>query len=578
MAQIPNVLGERLWQLNRDKLTALAEALCSALSARGSYFGGVRPGNLGYSEDGNLTLGVPASAESEARSTEELEYMAPEVFWSGAQSPAADVYSVGMLLYAGVSNGLLPFYPAEPTPNDRAEALKRRMNGEDLPMPRAAGKELAAIIRKATAFRAADRYAAPEAMREALLQYRADLRAAVPTAKEMFDKPEQELSDVERMMLGILAARAIDVGEPEPEMPPAPEVEPPAPEEPEIEVEVVEMEPEVEPLPPEVEEAAAAIERRQSKTDETIIVVPHPKAQIPEDSPVAPQPSFAPETPAPEEPKPETPEPVPVKPVRPTPAEVHPEKAEKPAKKKIPERPSDAKRERDRHKAEASDRVEELGWLGKDKEKKRRTGEVVAIVVLLLAAAALAVLILNQLGYINFGGGDKEPVAAVTPTPTAEVTEPPEPTESTEPTPTPEVTPTPVPTSTYQIVMSNASWEQAKAEAEAAGGHLVVIDSAEELQEVAALAAGSGAQYVWIGLHRNEMGELVWVVPSENPVYNWAQGEPTVVDSYTGAPENWVMMSNVGGVWYYNDIMNDPVTNYPQFYGGRVAYIIEYQE
>ena len=47
------------------------------------------------------------------------------------------------------------------------------------------------------------------------------------------------------------------------------------------------MEPEVQPLPPEVEEAAAAIERRQSKPQETIIVVPHPKAQLPEDSPAA---------------------------------------------------------------------------------------------------------------------------------------------------------------------------------------------------------------------------------------------------------------------------------------------------
>ena len=302
MAQIPNVLGERLWQLDRDKLTALAEAICSELTARGEAYGVLRPDVIGYTDDGNVTLGDPGAAGAEGYSSEELEYMAPEVFWSGARTPAADVYSIGMLLYAGVSNGSLPFYPADPTPNDRAAALKRRMNGDELIMPRAAGKELAEIIRKATAFRAEDRYPTPAAMRDALLQYRTDLRAAIPTAQEMFDKPEQELSEVERMMLGILAARAIDMGEPEPAHP-AP-VEQDAPEEQDIEVEVVEMEPEVQPLPPEVEEAAAAIERRQSKPQETIIVVPHPKAQLPEDSPAAQQP----EPPVKAEAAPETPE------------------------------------------------------------------------------------------------------------------------------------------------------------------------------------------------------------------------------------------------------------------------------
>ena len=559
MAQIPNVLGERLFQLDRGKLTALAASVCSELTARGGFFGGIRPDDIGYTDDGNVTLGAPAGTNSEQRSTEELEFMAPEVFWSGAQSPAADVYSVGLLLYAGVSNGLLPFYPANPAPNDRADALKRRMNGDELPVPRSAGKELAAIIRKATAFRAADRYQTPEELRAALLQYRADLRAAVPTAQEMFDKPEQELSDVERMMLGILAARAAEIGEPEAE-----EVEQTVSEEPDVEVEVVEMEPETEPLPPEVEEAAAAIERRQSKPQETIIVVPHPKAQLPEEhEPEKPkaEPTF---TPAPEKP-------APVKPV----------KEHAPAKKPIPERPSDAQRERKRKAGDVSDRVEELGWLGKDKEKKKRTGQVVAIIALLLAAAVLGALILDQLGYISLGGGGDDIVAEST-APTAEVTAEPEPTETAEPEPTetpePEPTPTPVPSSTYELVVSNAPWDQAKAEAEAKGGHLAVIDSAEELQEVTQLAAGSGAQYVWLGLYRTETGELAWVVPSESPVYNWAQGEPSVRDSSTGAPEDFVILRNYGGAWYYNDIMRDPVTNYPAIFGGRVAYIVEYQE
>ena len=42
----------------------------------------------------------------------------------------------------------------------------------------------------------------------ALEQYDAEQRRNVPTAQEMFNKPEQELSEVERMMLSILAEEA----------------------------------------------------------------------------------------------------------------------------------------------------------------------------------------------------------------------------------------------------------------------------------------------------------------------------------------------------------------------------------
>ena len=571
MEQIPNVLGERLYQLDRAKLTALAETICSELSARGAYFGGIRPDNIGYTDDGNVMLGAPAGDGTEQRSTAELEFMAPEVFWSGAQSPAADVYSVGLLLFAGVANGQLPFYGANPTPTDRADALKRRMNGEALPVPRAAGKELAAIIRKATAFRVADRYQTPDALRAALTQYRADLRASIPTAKEMFDKPEQELSDVERMMLGILAARAVDVGEPEAE-----EVGASDAGEQDIEVEVVEMEPEKVELPPEVEEAAASIERRQSKPQETIIVTPHPKAELPENKPAQPEPEAA---------QPKKPEPtfvdVPA-------AKPEPEKAAAPARKKLPEQPSDAALARKRKASEVSDRVEEVAWLGKNQEakskKQKKGGQIALIILLVLVAAALFALILNQLGYIDFSGGSQEPANVVETTPTAEVTaepEPstaPEPTAEPEPSAEPEPTATPVPVSTYEVVLSNASWEQAKTEAQNKGGHLVVIDSSEELQQVINLAAGSGAEYVWIGLYRTEIGELAWVVPAEASIMSWAPGEPTVTDASTGAPENYVLLRNYNGSWYYNDIMNDPVTNYPGIFGGRVAYIVEYQE
>ena len=76
------------------------------------------------------------------------------------------------------------------------------------------------IIARATQCKPDDRYAAPAELCAALEQYDAEQRRSVPTAQEMFHKPEQELSEVERMMLAILAEEAaapVPEAEPEPE-------------------------------------------------------------------------------------------------------------------------------------------------------------------------------------------------------------------------------------------------------------------------------------------------------------------------------------------------------------------------
>lgn len=492
-----SILGARLYGLTRGDLTALCEALCGILTRTDGYHGGVRPGNISYAGADAVALGDKARTGTRDWSTEELEFMAPEVFWSGDLAPSADVYSIGLLLYAGVSGGKLPFYPQvhEPTPNDRAAALRRRMNGEALHMPKGAGKKLAEIIRKATQYRAEDRYQTPAELCAALQQYRAELKTAAPTAQEMFEKPEQELSDVERMMLGILSANAAVVDEPEAEEAPA---EAPAP---------VEEAPEEEPAP---------------------IEAPEPEA------PVA------------EEPKPEEPTPAPV-PV--------------PEEKPVPEtKPAPAEEKKPEPKTE---------WKGKEvhqkPKKNNHKGGIIA--ALAICAVVLAVLILRSLGV--FGNATPTPTPTPTPEPTAEAT----------PTPTPEPTPTPTPTpkvSTYEIVVSNASWEAAEADAEAKGGHLAVIDDAEELQRVTALADEQGVRYVWIGLYRTESGELAWVHSTESGYYNWAEGEPSVHDT-NGAAENYVLLSNQNGTWYYNDCIADPAASYPRFYSGQIAYVIEYE-
>ncbi len=565
-------LGERLQTLSRAELTALAETICRILTERGAYHGGIRPDNISRAGDGTVGLGAPARTDTKDWTTEELEFMAPEVFWSGALDASADVYSLGLLLYAGVMGGRLPFYPDDraPQPEDMAAALRRRMNGEALPLARKAGRDLAQIIARATQCRPADRYATPAELCAALEQYDAEQRRNVPTAQEMFNKPEQELSEVERMMLSILAEEA---AAPVPEAEPEIAVEPEAEAEPELKFEL-KTEPEEAPvIEPEAElESKAKPEKApadepEAKPEETPAAEPEAK---PEEAPVTepeekPEeaPAAEPETSSETESEPQTepevkpaPKPLPNK-FRPEKPAARPEvkpapkperKPEKPpVKKPEPYRPAPAK-----PKKKAPDAQRQSHKAG------------VLLTVLIICAAVLAVLLLRSLGVF---GTPSAAETTPTPAPTAPV-------ETAVPTETPTPTPTPKPDPTYEVVKADVSWADAEAAAEAKGGHLVVIDSAEKWTRVAQLADESGLTYVWIGLYRADSGELAWVKDNIDPVYNWAAGEPSVRDT-NGAAENYVLIARRSDGWYYNDCIGNPAAKYPQFYGGKTGYIIE---
>ena len=428
------------------------------------------------------------------------------------------------------------------------------MNGEALPLARKAGRDLAQIIARATQCRPADRYATPAELCAALEQYDAEQRRNVPTAQEMFNKPEQELSEVERMMLSILAEEAAA---------PVPEAEPEIAAEPEAEAESelkFELKAEAEEAP--VIEPEAELES-EAKPEETPAAEPEEKPEEapaaepeekPEEAPAAESetsPKTEPEPQAESEGKPE-PQPLPNKfrPEKPAAKpEVKPErKPEKPpVKKPEPYRPAPAK-----PKKKAPDAQRQSHKAG------------VLLTVLIICAAVLAVLLLRSLGVF---GTPSAAETTPTPAPTAPV-------ETAVPTETPTPTPTPKPEPTYEVVKADVSWADAEAAAEAKGGHLVVIDSAEKWTRVAQLADESGLTYVWIGLYRADSGELAWVKDNIDPVYNWAAGEPSVRDT-NGAAENYVLIARRSDGWYYNDCIGDPAAKYPQFYGGKTGYIIE---
>lgn len=141
----------------------LAVQLCrTVMEAVGEdgFHGGIRPDNVSLSGE-NVTLGSPLEHGVGEFTPQELEYMAPELFWDGKRGATADVYSLGLVLYALYNHGRMPFWPEEgdASPNLRAAALQKRMSREPIPAPAGAGEELGGIILKALAFSAEERWA-----------------------------------------------------------------------------------------------------------------------------------------------------------------------------------------------------------------------------------------------------------------------------------------------------------------------------------------------------------------------------------------------------------------------------------
>ena len=206
--------------LGREELITLSRAVCGQAAAFAGGHGNIHPENIFVSADGSPWLGERAKHAPGEWTTDELEYMAPELFWYGEGDERADVYSVGLMLYAGVTRGRLPFFtrPAADMTNElRAAALRRRMHGEAVPIPTIAGEKLGAVLRKALEFDPQGRYADTVELSMALEACVGEGDAA---ARAMFGKPERELSDVERTMAGILASyNSDDTSVPEPAEP-----------------------------------------------------------------------------------------------------------------------------------------------------------------------------------------------------------------------------------------------------------------------------------------------------------------------------------------------------------------------
>ena len=443
-----------------QQLLELAKKLCRIAAeecGENGFRGGIRPGNIYVAEDGRVKVGKAGKAGENGWTKLELEYMAPEVFWNGEESAAADVYAIALIVYVGLNGGKLPFADeTEPNAEKRAHALRRRMSGDSFPMPEGVPDKLLAILKRALAFEPDNRYENSYEMLKALWEYCGDEPEEIkPASKapELCEEPKPQ-SEPEK--------------QPESEPKPAPEKQP-------------KPEPKKAPLKNEKPKAA-----------------PTPKTQE--------------------------------------------------APKKAEVEPALPKQTRNIH----------------EKRAAKRSAVTLAVITLLLVGVGLG------RSSIRF---DAIPPAVQTqaPEPTAQPTTPP----SAAPTETPEPSKAPAEVQ-YMLYSEDVSWDEAERRCTELGGHLATIKDAADYEKLCQLLADSNAQYVWIGAYRGDDGQIKWLDGKEHDFYAWAQGEPSMTDSYDGAAENYIMLvKQADGTWLYNDSRPDPMAQYSRFYSGKIAYICQ---
>ncbi len=145
----------------------------------------VKPQNIFVSKDGRYKLGdfgIARISEMTGSATARVgtySTMAPEVFNGEPYGAAADVYSLGMVLYWLLNERRGPFVSVN-TAAEKNQALRRRMSGEALPAPVNGSAELKGIVLKCCAFDPKERYRSAEELLRDLEN--AELEYEEPTA------------------------------------------------------------------------------------------------------------------------------------------------------------------------------------------------------------------------------------------------------------------------------------------------------------------------------------------------------------------------------------------------------------
>ncbi|MCL1791050.1 MAG: protein kinase [Peptococcaceae bacterium] len=128
--------------------------------------------------------------------------MAPEVFNGQQYGASVDTYALGIVMYTLLNQNRAPFLPAYPQsirPQDRENALQRRMGGEAVPDLRqedaipGISPQLNALVLKACAYNRRDRFPDPTVMRKSLEALAAAEGYELDTASINLSRQEMDL-------------------------------------------------------------------------------------------------------------------------------------------------------------------------------------------------------------------------------------------------------------------------------------------------------------------------------------------------------------------------------------------------
>ena len=536
-------LGEEIKGLGRQAVFDLVLEVCRVIRSEAGdrYRGGVYPENLRRDAAGELVIGDGRASDWDGQ---ELDFIAPELYWHGKESQAADVYSTALLLYYGLTGGKLPFE------GESSNAQLTRMSGKAIKAPKGCGPRLTEVIEKALAFREEDRYQSVDEL-AVMLDSCAENKylRGEEAARGIFRKDAGELSEMEKMMMSIIGG-----GEPEADPPAGEEESSPAAEEPVEELSAEEaMEEILADQAPELPEKDVIAE-----SAEDLIAEFFGSKLVDEEEAAAHLHPVVLTTVEPDDVRVYEPgrvkhQPIPIL-----------------TEEKNPELAPVVPRYQPRHATvKYSDDPERSRQIGEEVQKRRKRPVLAALIVcvLLLGVAAAVRFVLQEM---NRPAPSIGSVTISTPTPDENA-----PQMGEDGTGTIAATPDPQNAGVrYEVFVDDAGWFDAQAKAESLGGHLVVITSPKELEKVAAAIGKAGLARAWIGCRRVD-GLYTWETDEYISYYPWDQGEPSEKDAYDGAPEDFIMLWNHNG-WCYNDSRQNPAGDFPEYYSGSIGFVVEY--
>jgi len=172
-------------KLSEDDVIQLGCDICTALEICAKekiVHRDIKPGNiLVHKNTGSFKLGdfgIARKLENMTGGLSQkgaLNYMAPEVFNGTDYDSRVDIYSLGIVLYRLLNDNRMPFLDTEKqllNPNERRNAIERRIRGENLPNPCNASPAMANLILRACAYDPSMRFSSATEMKKALQSIR----------------------------------------------------------------------------------------------------------------------------------------------------------------------------------------------------------------------------------------------------------------------------------------------------------------------------------------------------------------------------------------------------------------------